>query len=227
MTQVKVCGIRTPEHALAAAAAGANMIGMIFASQSTRTVTPEEAKRIVAAVREATGPGGPAMAGVFVNEQPERINKLVDFCGLDLVQLSGDEPWQTVQQLKRPVIKALRVPSGRPADDVLEELNHECPALDSLGGRCLIESHVAGQYGGTGKQIDWRLAAAVAARFPILLSGGLTPSNVAEAIQTVRPWGVDVSSGIETGGVKDPSKVRAFIAAVSAAQSIPAAIGES
>ncbi|MSQ28749.1 MAG: phosphoribosylanthranilate isomerase, partial [Dehalococcoidia bacterium] len=213
MTQVKACGIRTPEHALVAAATGVDMIGMIFASQSTRTVTPEEARRIVAAVRAAVGHNVPALAGVFVNEQPERINELADFCGLDLVQLSGDEPWDTVEQVSRPVIKALRVPSGRPADDVLEELDRHWSALNTRGGRCLIESHVAGRYGGTGRQIDWAVAASVAARFPIILSGGLTTENVSDAIQTVQPWGVDVSSGIETGGVKDPEKIRAFIAA--------------
>ncbi len=213
MTAIKVCGIRTPEHALVATAAGADMIGMIFASQSTRTVTPEAAKLIVTAVRESAGPKHPLVVGVFVNEHPGRMNELAEFCDLDLLQLSGDESWDMVEQLERPTIKALRVPAGRSAGEVVDELTREWPALNARRGRYLIEPHVTGQYGGTGQRIDWSLAAAVAAQFPILLSGGLAPDNVAEATRIVHPWGVDVSSGIETGGTKDSAKIRAFIAA--------------
>lgn len=220
MTAVKICGIRTPEHAAIAAEAGADLIGTVFALQSTRTVTPEAATAIAAAARGAAAPA-PKLVGVFVNERPDRINQLADACGLDLVQLSGDEPWSDVPQIRHPVIKALRVPAGRTAESVIAELEQEYPALAARGGRCLLESHVAGHYGGTGQQVDWSLAAAVAARFPVLLSGGLAPGNVAEAIRRVQPWGVDVSSGIETAGTKDPEKIRAFIAATRAASPSP------
>jgi phosphoribosylanthranilate isomerase len=217
---VKICGISTPDHAAIAAAAGADLIGMVFALQSTRTVTPEAATAIAAAARGATALP-PKLVGVFVNEKPERINQLAEGCGLDLVQLSGDEPWSDIPQIRRPVIRALRVPAGRSAESVIAELEREHPALAASGGRCLLESHVAGQYGGTGRQVDWGLASAVAARFPVLLSGGLTPDNVADAVRRVRPWGVDVSSGIETAGTKDSAKIRAFVAAARGALTSP------
>lgn len=217
MTRIKVCGLREPEHALVAVAAGADFVGVIFAPMSSRRVTPEQARAVARAVVDypAEGPR-PRVVGIFVNEQPQEINRLADFCGLDLIQLSGDEPWTFGEQIARPVIKALRVPAEQRPADLGAELAGEAPAVYQRQGHLLLESHVAGRFGGTGQSLDWELAAAIGQRFPFFLSGGLRPDNVAQAVLRVRPWGVDVSSGVETGGKKDPDKIRAFIHAVRA-----------
>lgn len=207
ITRIKICGIREPEHALAAAEAGADYIGMIFYPRAGRYVSPADALRIAGAVKGA----GPKLVGVFVNQTAEAVNATAEFCGLDLVQLSGDEPWSFCRDLSVPAIKALRVQPGTCVDDVVDELDRELPDHEGL---CLIESKVEGAFGGTGHAVDWALAAAAARKHQFLLSGGLNPGNVAEAVARVKPWGVDVSSGIETDGRKDPEKIRAFIKAV-------------
>lgn len=218
MTRIKICGIREPEHALVAAEEGADYIGVIFAPMSSRKVTPQQARKVAEALhRHLDYQFRPLLVGIFVNEGPEVINHLAYFCGLDLLQLSGDEPWGLCQALTRPAIKALRIPAHTAPEDLTGELKRELPRVQREGGLCLLEGHIEGLYGGTGKRLDWDLAARVAEHHPFLLSGGLNPANVAEAIGQVRPWGVDVSSGVETNGVKDPEKVRAFIRAVKAA----------
>lgn len=206
-TRIKICGIREPEHALVAAEAGADYIGMIFYPPAGRYIPPGEARLISDAVKGL----GLKLVGVFVNQTAETINATADFCGLDLVQLSGDEPWGFCRDLAAPAIKALRVQPGACVDDVVEELDRELPAHTGL---CLMESKIEGAFGGTGHIMDWVLAAAAARKHRFLLSGGLDPENVGEAVARVHPWGVDVSSGVETDGRKDPEKIRAFIKAV-------------
>ncbi len=216
MTKVKICGIRLPEHALVAATAGADYVGMIFAD-SRRRVTIEQGAAIVDAVRTHFTSSRPLLVGVFANQPADEINAVADACRLDLIQLSGDELWDMSKELNRPVIKAMRVAVGRTSQSVIAELDKESSPLLHAGGRCLLESLVDGQFGGTGQGLDLSIAKDVARNFPILLAGGLTPENVGDAVRTVRPWGVDVSSGVETDGVKDTDKIRAFITAVKVA----------
>lgn len=215
MTAIKICGIREPEHALVVAEAGADFIGLIFYPPSRRYVGRDDAKQVIAALKErfplATRP---RIVGVFVNEKSETMLETATICGLELLQLSGDETWAAAQDLALPAIKALRVMPGTCVDDVVDELARALPEHQARGGLCLIESRVEGRYGGTGQRVDWALARVAARRYPFLLSGGLDPENVAQAVREVRPWGVDVSSGVETDGRKDPDKIRAFIQAV-------------
>lgn len=215
MTRIKICGVRKPEHALVAAEAGADFIGVIFAPMSSRQVTPEQARDVGVALRGRYPQGPrPLLVGVFVNERPEVMKRVADLCGLDLLQLSGDEPWRLCSDLSRPVIKALRVPEDQDPGDLAAELDRELPNVLLGGGHCLLESHVAGRFGGTGQRLNWTLGSAMAQRFPFLLSGGLSPENIGEALHQVHPWGIDVSSGVETNGAKDPEKIRSFIHAV-------------
>ena len=137
----------------------------------------------------------------------ETVNAVADECGLDLVQLSGREPWQDCLLIARQVIKVVHVEPGAAAADVLRRIE----AGTAIA--CLLDTASEGAYGGSGRTMDWALAREVASRLPVVLAGGLTPENVAEAVRTVRPWGVDVSSGVETGGVKDAEKIRAFVQA--------------
>lgn len=211
MTRVKICGVTEPAHALAAAEAGADMVGLVFAP-SRRKVEPEQARRIVRGLK-VEHPSVQTV-GLFVNRPADEINRVTDECGLDMVQLSGDEPWDVCRQVARPIIKAVRVRPCTDMDDLLVGLERGMTVLGSEQVRLLVDAHVEGSYGGTGITADWGVAARVAERFPILLAGGLTPVNVGEAVRRVRPWGVDVSSGVETDGIKDLNKIRSFIQAV-------------
>lgn len=209
--RVKICGIRTLAPALVAAAAGADLIGFVFAP-SRRQVSPAEAAAIAAAVRAAPGPR-PRLAGLFVNAAPPTIAAVAAEVGLDLVQLSGDEPAEHAGQIALPILKAIRM-DGSAAEAAWLRLAEG----GASGVTLLVDAHVPGSYGGTGVMADWGRAAALARRAPVVLAGGLSPANVGEAIAAVRPLGVDVSSGVETDGVKDPLKIEAFIGAARAAQ---------
>jgi phosphoribosylanthranilate isomerase len=238
MTLVKICGLREPRHAVAAADAGADFIGVVFAP-SRRRVTVEQAQAIaraldsaqataeappVDAARDALwfrqwahsiesllGRKRPLLVGVFADAEPATINSIAESCGLDLVQLSGHEAWGMCLEIARPVIKALRVSASASARSVLTTMRPGTAAL------CLLDSDVRGVLGGSGETFDWGVAQGVAAKRPIILAGGLRPENVGEAVRVVKPWAVDVSSGVETDGLKDAAKIRAFIAAAKEA----------
>jgi phosphoribosylanthranilate isomerase len=240
MTLVKICGMREPSHAVAAADAGADFIGVIFAA-SRRQVTVEQAQTIARAlgsppaaaepppaemlrdvrwfrqwaqsIEDLLGRKRPLVVGVFADADPETMNAIAQSCGLDLVQLSGHEAWGTCLGVVRPVIKAIRVRASASARSILGTMRPGTAAL------CLLDSDVEGVLGGSGRTFDWEVARGVAAKRPIILAGGLTPENVGEAVRLVKPWAVDVSSGVETHGVKDVAKIRAFIAAAREAGS--------
>jgi phosphoribosylanthranilate isomerase len=195
---VKICGITNADDARAAVEAGADAIGLIFAPGSPRRVEPAAAREIASAV-----PAHVKKVGVFVDEAVETVNRLAREVPLDLVQLHGSETPEFARLVEVPVIKGVRV---RRAIDVEHLRAYKASAV-------LLDAYVEGAHGGTGKTFDWDLARPVVqAGLPVLLSGGLTPENVAEAVRRVGPWGVDVSSGVEARpGRKDHDKVRAFI----------------
>lgn len=205
---VKICGVRSIQHARAAADAGAEMVGMIFA-EARRRVTPEEAREIT----RASYARRPRFVGVFVNEDPDVIARLAVEVRLDLVQLNGSESPEECARLRVPYMKVIHVRDGMTDQDVLHAAVRYPGAvaivLDSGG------SGQANAWGGTGVQTDLSVAAEVVRQVngPIVLAGGLRPETVAAAVRAVRPWAVDVSSGVETDGVKDEAKIKAFVAA--------------
>jgi phosphoribosylanthranilate isomerase len=211
MIRIKICGIREEAHALAAAEAGADFIGLVF-STSPRQVTPARAEKIVTALKK-TGARTEAV-GVFVNTPVASVKKIAASCQLDWVQLSGDEPWAYCHELTLPVIKAVRVSRHYQPAQVCTDLAYGRKILAAQKHIFLLDSNARFRYGGTGRTFDWKLAQPIAKRFPVIVAGGLTPKNVAEAIITIKPWGVDVSSGVETRGAKDMAKVIKFIEAV-------------
>jgi len=205
MTRVKICGITEAAHAIVAAEAGADFIGVVFA-QSKRRVDVERAKEIITAVKGRK----PLVVGVFVNTPADEVNRVAEYCALDWVQLSGDETWEYLRDIERPIIKAVGVRSQQTSEDILANIssgyqNH------GEGFICLLDCHVEGSYGGTGQTFDWELARQISQIFPVIIAGGLSPENVAEAIRLARPWGVDVSSGVESDGLKDIAKIKCFI----------------
>ena len=214
MTRVKICGITNLEDAGVAVQAGADYLGFIFHQPSPRYVAPKLVKDIVAGVRrETTGGSCPRFVGVFVNAALETVSHILDDCRLDAAQLHGAESPEFVRLLAGRAFKALRPESEAEAEDLLADYL-PCPEAQYLP--CfLLDAHHPALYGGTGCRVDWRMAASIAQRYPIMLAGSLTPTNVVEALEVVKPWGVDVSSGVELAkGRKDHAKVRAFVAAV-------------
>ena len=198
---VKICGITRLEDAEAAVALGAGAIGFVFWSQSPRAVDPERARSIAAAL-----PPFVTTLGVFVNQAPAFVNDVAARVGLGAVQLHGDEPIDLLEQIERPVVKAFAMAGNEDADAWPTRV------------RLLIDVHDLDQRGGTGRTVDWGRAAAIAARRPVLLAGGLNAANVVDAIRTVRPFGIDVSSGVESSpGVKDHARMRALFEAVGRA----------
>jgi len=206
---VKICGIRDIVTAEAVAELGPQAIGLNFYRSSPRFVAPATAKEIAGRLPPEVTP-----VGLFVNHTPDEIRAICGQCGLETIQLHGDEPADILAELREfRVIRAFRCgPEGlAPLGEYLDR----CRELDALPVACLIDAHVAGMYGGSGETVPWdRLAEEYpqAEWPPLILAGGLTPRNVAAAIQTVRPWGVDVASGVEsTRAVKDLALVREFI----------------
>jgi phosphoribosylanthranilate isomerase len=196
MTRVKICGICEPAGAVAAVEAGADLLGFHFCS-STRRVEPEAALAIVAAL-----PRRPQLVGVFIDQDPEEVRQVADFCGLDWVQLHGSEP--PSYAAPRPVIKALKVRDGR------------VPDAAAWPDPILLDSWSPDQRGGTGRTWDWELAGSLLASRLVFLAGGLHPANVGEVVARFAPYGVDVSSGVESAPrIKDAEKVRAFVKMVA------------
>jgi len=224
VTYVKICGCRTVEEALAARDAGADFVGLVFA-ESRRRVSPETAREVADALG-CDGPtsmqcrGGlqssrspaflpapwerllatkrPLLVGVFEGQSVGEVESIAKIAGIDVVQLHGDAPLDDLAA-RWPVIRAI-----------------DAPLVDNpaMSGRvmCMVDSSR-----GRGRVGDWDALAAIASRMPVILAGGLTPENVAEAVRRVRPWGVDVSTGVETAGRKDAAKMRAFVAAAKGA----------
>lgn len=211
MTQVKICGITDAATARAAAEAGADFLGLVLAT-SRRQLSPEQARKIGDAVRAHGNP--PKMVGVFVNLPAAGVNRLAADIGLDYVQLSGDENWDYCKEIKRPVIKTVHISGGMAVTDVIDEIAAGYRVLGGHGFIPLLDTGTGKAYGGTGVTFDWELAETVAAKHGIIIAGGLDPENVGELVRTVKPWGVDVSSGVETGGRKDIVKIRKFIETV-------------
>ncbi|RRR67577.1 MAG: phosphoribosylanthranilate isomerase [Candidatus Viridilinea halotolerans] len=208
---IKICGLRTIEHALVAAEAGADLLGLVFAP-SRRQVSVAEAIPLVAAIRALPAPR-PRLVGLFVNTPPATINAIAAQLNLDLVQLSGDEPVDAGADLTLPIIRSIRM-DGSPREAAwLAQRRFAHHAI-----LYLVDAHVAGSYGGTGVQADWQQAAQLARQVPLLLAGGLHAGNVAEAITLVRPLGVDVSSGVEANGHKDSDKMKGFVGAARGAR---------
>jgi phosphoribosylanthranilate isomerase len=220
VTLVKICGVRRAEDVAAAVEAGADMVGLVFWPGSRRCVTQEAA---LAALRAAPR-GLLGRVGLFVNQPADEIAALAAACGLDCVQLSGDETAAECRAVRTatglPVIKSIRAATGEGGQAGLDALllaeGERYP--DDAAPLLLVDAPAAGAWGGSGQPWPYAAAAALAAQRRILLAGGLSPERVALAIRQARPWAVDVSSGVETNGAKDPAKIAAFVRAARAAE---------
>ena len=202
MTIVKICGIKTLKDAQAAIDAGADYLGFNFYPKSVRFIEKTACAEITSVLKREHP--NIKLVGVFVNSSVEEIKDILQTCHLDLAQLHGDETPETFTQLAPHAFRAFR---GIPEANAGYERS-EAPFM-------LIDAAVKGVYGGSGVTADWTAAAELSRQYPLLLAGGLTPENVADAVRQVQPWGVDVASGVESApGEKDAEKMSAFVKAV-------------
>jgi phosphoribosylanthranilate isomerase len=197
MVRVKVCGITSYDDALMAVEAGADALGFVFYEKSPRNVNPVTAAQIIAKL-----PPFVQTVGLFVNEEVEQVNWTADYCGLDIVQLHGDETPEDCLEVKRRVIKAFR----------MKNIVSIEPLKKYQVSGYLLDAWSPDAYGGTGKTFNWEMAAAARQYGRIILAGGINPENIKDALRAVQPYAVDVSSGVESSlGKKDRDLVREFI----------------
>ena len=200
-TRIKICGITRGQDALIAAGLGAHAVGLMFYEDSPRFVSLDKAREVIEVL-----PPFVTRVGVFVNPEEQQVHAILGAVRLDLLQFHGDESPQFCAQFGMSYIKAVRVKQG------LDLLQYASRYRDAIG--LLLDAHNASAYGGTGQAFDWNLVPG-SLDLPIILSGGLNAANVARAIRQVRPWAVDVSSGVESAkGIKDADKIAAFVQAV-------------
>jgi phosphoribosylanthranilate isomerase len=203
MTKIKICGIKNVTDALAAMDAGADLIGFNFYPKSPRHIDVGICRDIMSVMRRY---GHITYVGVFVNSSVEEIRATIETCGLSLAQLHGDETPEMLSALDGKAFKAFRGVTDVETDKRMIASGE--PAF-------LVDAAVKGVYGGSGVTADWSAAAELAKKYPLLLAGGLTPENVADAVRQVNPWGVDTASGVESApGEKDASKMKAFVQVV-------------
>jgi phosphoribosylanthranilate isomerase len=213
LTRVKICGITEVSHARAAIEAGADLIGVVLAP-SPRQVTYDKAREIAAAVKKYNLPA----VGVFVNMPAATVNTVAASCQLDWVQLSGDETWEYCQQMEKPLIKAIHISPDWDEKKLLARLESGQKELGSRSPIYLLDTWLEQKYGGTGQAFAWEIARRAVAEYPVIIAGGLNPENAGQVVASLKPWGVDVSSGVESQGVKDVEKIKAFVQAVRSAQ---------
>lgn len=215
MTKIKICGIKTLKDALAAIDSGADYLGFNFYPRSVRFIEKSACAEITSALKREHPQV--KLVGVFVNSSVEEIKDILQTCSLDLAQLHGDETLDMLSALNGKAFKAIRLSaSSSAAESVYPFLqsvpNIRYPLRQSALPVLLIDAAVKGIYGGSGVTADWAAAAKLAKQYPLLLAGGLTPENVADAVRQVQPWGVDVASGVESApGEKDAGKMVEFV----------------
>jgi len=198
--KVKICGTTSLKDAFLAVESGADAIGFIFYKMSPRNISQKEAKEIILQL-----PPFIETVGVFVNETSDKINRIAEQCKLNSIQLHGEESPALCRRVKRKVIKAFRVKN---ADSLKSIASYDVSGF-------LLDSYNDGSKGGSGQVFDWNLALRVKKQGPVILAGGLNPYNVFTAIHRVKPYGVDVCSGVEKSpGIKDHEKIREFIKSV-------------
>jgi phosphoribosylanthranilate isomerase len=218
MTVVKICGIKTLPDALAAIEAGANYLGFNFYPGSIRFIEKSACAKITSVLKREHP--RIKLVGVFVNSPVDEIKDILQTCSLDLAQLHGDEPPEMLFAFNGKAFKAIRfsaesvetsvAPFLRSVDNI--RLSASQFVDESALPLLLIDAAVKGVYGGSGVTADWSVAAGLAKQYPLLLAGGLAPENVAEAVRRVKPWGVDVASGVESApGEKDAGKMIQFV----------------
>ena len=213
MTLFKICGLRDSPNAILARENGASFLGFVFVHGVRRQITLDVALEILNDYRSEFNPGGPALVGLFANQNVEEVNEIIEACDLDYAQLCGSEPESYWNKVDVDVIKQVKIG----VSNTSETINAELEKIYRAGCLPLLDKYEKGSLGGTGLSFDWEMVSEFNLSEKFLLAGGLNPENVIDAIRISHPWGVDVSTGVETEGDKDPQKILSFAEAVKTA----------
>ncbi|MFL2759619.1 MAG: phosphoribosylanthranilate isomerase [Dehalococcoidia bacterium] len=213
MTLFKICGLRDSSNAILARENGASFLGFVFVHGVRRQITLDVALEILNDYRSEFNPGGPALVGLFANQNVEEVNEIIEACDLDYAQLCGSEPESYWNKVDVDVIKQVKIG----VSNTSETINAELEKIYRAGCLPLLDKYEKGSLGGTGLSFDWEMVSEFNLSEKFLLAGGLNPENVIDAIRISHPWGVDVSTGVETEGDKDPQKILSFAEAVKTA----------
>lgn len=213
--KVKICGLRDGDSAMVAANSGADFLGLCLVEGVRRQLTPFEAQEVARNYRirardhrvKRLRQKGPQLVGLFLNQDARWVNKTAQQVDLDYVQLNGEEDEAYMRAMWKPVIRQLRIKPDMTREQLSDIVDHHLANNRIV----LLDRYEENEPGGTGKSFDWRMAKEIANREGVLLAGGLAPDNVQSAVNQLSPWGVDVSSGVETDGIKDHAKIRSFI----------------
>jgi phosphoribosylanthranilate isomerase len=217
MTRFKICGLRDVDSALVAADAGAALLGLNFVHGVRRRIGLDKGHSIASRVVDEWGENSPGLVGLFADQDIGEVNEIIDACGLGYAQLCGSETPDYWDLVRARVINQVKVKPLSSQQETVDATLAQIKHVVSCGNIPLLDTYKKGHLGGTGQAFDWSIAAQVAPEYDVVLAGGLSPDNVATAIRQVDPWMVDVSSGVETDGVKDHAKIRAFAEAVRSA----------
>ena len=217
MTLFKICGLRDIDSALVSADAGAALLGFAFVHGVRRQLTLEQGQAIIPRVADGFSGNRPGLVGLFADQDIDEVNRIIEACGLDYAQLCGSETPDYWEQVRARVIRQTKVKTLNSPQETVDAALVQIKEVVSRGNIPQLDSYKEGAFGGTGHAFDWDVAAHIAQEHDVVLAGGLTPENVTTAIRQVAPWMVDVSSGVETDGVKDHAKIRAFAEAVKSA----------
>lgn len=221
LTHIKICGIQDAKHAISAAEEGADAVGLNFVPSSKREVTINQAKNLLAKLR-ATASGSypvPEIVGLFADQPFEDVNAIAETLELDAVQLCGAEGMSYCNRISVPIYKTIPIDLTVPRSVILPKLMIGLQRHTLAGHKPILDTKIGESYGGTGTPFDWELAASLSPSFNFSVAGGLTPDNVSGAIKSIRPWGVDTSSGVENESGKEEGLIRAFIRTVRSTDS--------
>ena len=214
MTKIKICGLQTADQAIVARDMGADFLGFVFVSGVKRCLQAAYARSEIERLKDHQSTNNFfKTVGLFADQPIEFVNKTALECDLDMVQLCGSESLDYCRAIEKPIIKSVHI-TEQDSEKKLEQISNRLSGLETNGHLAMLDSFQEGGYGGTGKVFNWDIAKKLAAEYDFLLAGGLNSKNVASAVEEIQPWGVDVSSGIETNGNKDLLKVAAFIQSV-------------
>ncbi len=217
MMRFKICGLRDIDSALVSADAGASLLGFAFVHGVRRQLTLEQGQAIIPRVAEELGQNRPGLVGLFADQDIDEVNHIIEACGLDYAQLCGSETPDYWERVRAKVIRQTKVKTLGSRRETVDAALAQIREVVSRGNIPQLDSYKEGAFGGTGHAFDWDVAARLSENYDVVLAGGLTPDNVTTAIRQVDPWMVDVSSGVETDGVKHHAKIRAFAQAVKSA----------
>ena len=210
MTKFKICGLTDLHNAKTVRSANADFMGFVFVPGSKRKLDKNSAKQLIDSYRQSTGSGGPALVGLFADQPLDFVNEMITLCGLEYVQLCGTESPEYWEKINSKVIKSISADSLTSNVQNQSNLFNETQKIVEFNAIPLYDKFEKGQLGGTGKSFDWASINGFSDSLDFILAGGLNPENVGNAIKQVRPWCVDVSTGVETAGRKDPHKILKF-----------------